>query len=115
MKKLGAAAAALLFLAAAAPAPDAETRADIRCFIAVSSLMESEDEAMRQAGSMASQYYLGRIDGRVPDLDLESAVAAELPIDQAALQALMQSCGAELEKRGQEVVAVGKRLTARGL
>ena len=108
--------AAFFCLVAAAPAPDPETRADLRCFIAISALTGSEDAATQQAGMIGSRYFLGRIDGRSPGLDLENAIAAEAAdMDEAQQKALLESCGAQLAKRGSEVVAAGERLEARGL
>jgi hypothetical protein len=105
-----------LLLAAAAPPLDPETKKDVRCFLALSMLNENEDEGIRQAGLLGSQYYLGRIDGRVPGLDLEAALEAEAgSIDEAAHTALLESCGKLMETRGSEVVAIGEALERRGL
>ncbi len=107
---------ALWPLAAAVAAPlDEETRKDVRCLIIVGQLSKSEDPQVRDAGRIAGQYFLGRIDGRAPALDLESAVAAEVAAAIADQKALFPYCGDLMKKRGAEVEAVGKRLTARGI
>src|SRR5689334_22708996 len=102
----------LPFLLSAAPVQDA-TRSDVRCFIVVSSLADSNDDAAKTAGMMGTEYYLGRIDGRSPGLDLEAAVARELPISATHNANLLRSCGALMQKRGSEVEAVGRRLQAK--
>jgi hypothetical protein len=42
-------------------------------------MITSPDPTQKIAGTMAHSYWLGRIDGRTPQLDLEAGVLAELP------------------------------------
>jgi hypothetical protein len=102
-------------LAAAAAPLDEETRRDVRCFILIAQLSTSDDPETRDAGRIGSQYFLGRIDGRAPGLDLEAAVAAEAPAALAGQKTLLPRCGELMKKRGDEVEAIGNRLTARGI
>ena len=45
--------------------------------IVLGQLSQSGDQTMRAAASTASQYYFGRIDGRVADAELEAAIWRE--------------------------------------
>ena len=103
------------WVAAAATPMDEVTRKDVHCLIAVGQLVKSDDPKLRDAGRLAGQYFLGRIDGRAPALDLEAAVAAEIAAATAEQKALFTYCGELMRKRGQEVEAIGNRLTARGI
>lgn len=108
-------AASLPMLAAAAP-PGAEDRADVRCLVVAYHLAGNEDKEISQAGILISQYYLGRLDGRSPGLDLEAAIEAETKgMDDAQMKALLERCGAEVEKRGKDVEALGTRLEKKGI
>jgi hypothetical protein len=55
-------------------------------------------------------YYIGRIDGRVPQVDLEALLVKELSVmTQADLKSEAQRCGASLTARGQEITQIGKK------
>ena len=96
---------------AAAPPIDPETTKDIRCFVAMAAAAGDDDKTANLAGMIGGQYFLGRIDGRSPDLDLESAIAIEAPsLTDADLKALFQSCGQLMQERGQAVEAIGERM-----
>src|SRR5690349_16546544 len=97
----------LPFLLGAAPAPN-DLRNDIRCFMVASELGGSNDQSERTAGLLASEYYLGRIDGRAPGLNLEAAMMRELPISDTDRASLLRSCGARLQARGAAVQAIGE-------
>lgn len=103
------------WVAGAAAPLDVETRKDVRCLIVVGQLSKSEDPELRDAGRVASQYFLGRIDGRAPALDLEAAIAAEGAAAVADQKDLFLYCGELMKKRGAEVEAIGNRLVARGI
>src|SRR4051812_35429325 len=97
---------ALPLIVAAAPRP--ETREDVRCFLAASSMMSSDKPELKMFGSMAAQYFLGRIDGREPGVDIEAITVEEGPsMTQADVSALLRSCGALMQKRGNEIQAIG--------
>lgn len=107
--------AASLLLAGAAPPPDARTREDIRCLLATAMLADSKDPQVKQAGAAGALYYLGRLDGRSPGLDIEAAVEAEADsLTEATQGSLLKKCGATLEQRGAYLVQAGKALEKRG-
>ena len=98
-------------LIGAAPPMDAETRKDVRCFLAVSSFANDPDSKIAMSAIMGAQYYLGRIDGRAPKLDLEAVLIAEtLAFRPADMPALLLSCGQTMTERGKAVTQIGKRL-----
>jgi len=79
------------FLIAAAPAVDPETTQDVRCLVAVISLAGSDDDNAKMAAAIGSQYFLGRIDGRSPDMDLETAIKLETSrLGAAQIRSLLQ-------------------------
>ena len=106
---------ASVLLAGAAPPSDVQTKEDIHCLIAASSLTMSDDPEIKQAGGGGALYYLGRLDGRSPGLDIEKAVAAEADVlKRADPGPLFKKCGETIMRRGDYLIAVGKALEARG-
>jgi hypothetical protein len=98
----------------AGPPVDAETRKDLRCFLAVSSLADNPDPTIKMSGMIGAQYFLGRIDGRVPSLDLERALVAEAAvITNADLPPLLGACGQQIADRGEVLTVIGKRMQNR--
>jgi hypothetical protein len=104
--------AALCGALAAAPAlaQDA-TKSDMRCLLALSAAADVADGQMKPAMMAGVVYYLGRLDGRTPDLDLEAKAAAELKA--MSIQDLSDEtvrCGAALIARGKALEGIGERL-----
>ncbi|HEX5184043.1 MAG TPA: hypothetical protein VFW19_12955 [Allosphingosinicella sp.] len=118
MRKFVSIVLALPFLIGAAPPPDA-TRSDVRCLVLSLPLAGSDKPEEKQAGLVDVFYFLGRIDGRSPGFDLETAVVREETAIRASApadrQALAQSCASILEKRGGDLKTLGDHLQARGL
>lgn len=86
---------------------------DIRCFVAAINLLQTtQDSAARNAAFSSALYYLGRLDGRIPTLDLERLIVAESQkMTQSDLRSELQRCGKELSARGAVVTAIGQKLT----
>lgn len=100
----------------AAAAPSEADRSDVRCLVVSYHLAGNADKEVSNAGILVSQYYLGRLDGRSPGIDLEAAIEAESKgMDEARMKALLQSCGAAVEKRGKDIEAIGARLEKKGV
>jgi hypothetical protein len=60
-------------------------------------------------------YYMGRLDGRAPKLDLENMLIEEIKkMTSADYAAEAERCGASLKTRGQQVTQIGKNLMERG-
>lgn len=114
MKKL-AILGAMPFLVAAAPTMDAETLKDVRCFTALMVMAGTVGEEETKDVAVISQYYLGRIDARMPGLDLEAAIAAEADgLTAPQVETLVVSCADVVGKRGEELIVIGKALEERG-
>ena len=108
------------FLVSAVPPLDAETKREVRCFVAlmISADVENSnrDKPVAEAMLVGAHYYLGRLDGRVPALDLEEAVAAEVETSRAETNGeIIHSCIKAMLPRLKEVEAIGKRLEKRGI
>lgn len=92
------------------------TDADVSCLVASLHLMNSAVPEQSQAGLASFLYWLGRVDGGAPGLDLETQIAGLSPsFTDAHLNAELVRCGTEMQTRGAEVQAIGNRLQARGL
>src|SRR5689334_21642795 len=76
---------------------------DVRCFGLTLQMMQSQNCTEQMAGTMAHSYYLGRIDGRMPELDLEERVIAELPnmTKPDFFKAEATRCGPQMTARGE--------------
>lgn len=88
---------------------------DLRCLAVSLTLLSSESAEQRQAGLGSFLYWLGRVDGGNPSIDLETrlrTLSTEMTQEQIASE--LVRCGQELVRRGQEVQAVGQRLEATG-
>lgn len=97
----------------AAPAPihaqDTAVAHYVQCFVATSTLAESEDPAIKFAGLLAANFYAGHIFGKTPDIDLTAALRREAPLlGDARIRSLLVECGAEMEARGKQITAAGQ-------
>lgn len=119
MKRL--ASAVLLTLSTASTASAEATavnsqEADVSCFVATLTLLESPDPNIRTAGQAGMMYWLGKLDGAAPNLDLENRVAEIAPtMTQEMIGRELMRCGQEIVVRGREVQEIGARLQERGL
>jgi hypothetical protein len=105
----------LAIAANCARADDGATTQDLRCLAIGLRMINLGDAQHRTAGTMITMYYVGKLAGRTPDLDLESAFLRQLdqmkPDDYAAEA---RRCGAEVTAKGNQLVKVGKDLQAKG-
>jgi hypothetical protein len=97
-----------------ARADDGPTVRDVRCLAVGIRVINLGDAQHRFIGTMLTMYYVGKIAGRTPDLDLESAIIRQVgqmkPADYAAEA---RRCGAEMTAKGQQLVTIGKDMVAR--
>lgn len=100
-----------------APAKADPVRDDVRCFIVALQAMDSSDAATKMAGTMAQNYWMGRIDGHQPEIDLENMVLAEIP--EVSKPGVFESealrCGTEMQVRGAEVQKIGRNIQRRAM
>lgn len=112
--------AATLSLAVAPAAPQtaasARETADLQC-LAVSMLIGgmSEDESVKTGLMAASMFYLGRLEGRNPDVVWLDRLSEYLQAaDTEDLQAQSQRCGTEIAEFGGRIETWSARMAAAG-
>ena len=101
------------FLAASsvsAPGENAGADLDRQCFALMASLAGDEDPRLSGAGSVAAQYFLGRLDAAGSSVDPEEA-AGEAP-EGAARESLLRRCGEAMQAGGRDFRALGDALIA---
>jgi hypothetical protein len=99
------AAMAVAGLAGAAQADEWATGADVRCVVAFTALVNNP--TYRDAAASGIFYYVGRLEGRDPTLDLAKAlrqVRGAMQTSQYGSEA--QRCGAELKAKNDELKAM---------
>ena len=112
---LSAAVFATSLAATGAQAADTDVTSDGRCMVGAAAMAQNTDPKVQNAGLMAGLYYLGKLDGREPNLDLEARLKQELAqMKPAEMVAEAQRCGAQLTARGKMVTEIGARLQAQG-
>ena len=110
----GAALMTLVSLPAQAATLDRATQSDVECVAALSVAASAAEGEQLTGLAMITFYFVGRLDGRVPALDLEGALAQEaLALTEAKAQTLVKSCSAQYLKRANDIQAVGKALERR--
>jgi hypothetical protein len=81
-------------------------------------LAQSDNQAARASGLATAMYYMGRLDGHDPGLDMEKALMGEIvkyskePPEQR--RAIAVACGKQLQARGAALSVIGNHLTERG-
>jgi hypothetical protein len=106
-----AALAATTALATGARAAEADNAADARCLVAALALTQSPDPQVRAFAPAAALYFVGRLDGRAPDIDLEAAVVNQVKsMSPDALRSELQRCAGILQERGDKLKTIGADL-----
>jgi hypothetical protein len=104
---------ALALLAAQAMAPGDQVTFDIHCRIAAQAAHEQADGAMKAATLLSTMFYFGRVDSALPEAEMEQRLATESArIEGQPLGPLLEKCGAFMQQRGQQLEAIGARLTS---
>ena len=94
----------------AAP-PAKENARDMRCLIVSFDLASAKDKELETAGLLASQYFLGRLDGRSPGTDFEALLVREAErMTEAQKAELTASCLKQIEDRNKLLEAVGNKV-----
>ena len=97
-----------------AEAQEAVNIADIRCVVVGMKLSGMVNSPEQSRGILLTWYYLGRLDGRVPQLDIESLLIKEGGKMTSADYAVEANrCGTSLEEMGQKITQIGKNLIER--
>lgn len=102
-------------LATAATAQSDETTNDIRCLVVGLNLAQSQNAAARGASVLMAIYYMGRLEGRDPMLELDARITDEvLKMSTLDVQSEARRCGGELKAKGEAIAEMGKKLSERG-
>jgi hypothetical protein len=105
----------ILTIGSSARAADAQTVADAQCVVIGARLYASSDQRQRASGQILLVYFLGRIQGRSPNVDLEVLIDHEAKAMAASdLEEAMRRCGTELSTQGAEISKIGKHLSQLG-
>jgi hypothetical protein len=123
MRRLGALIAILMTVFPAVSGQAQETfsehevadTADLRCVIISVGMVSGQDAAMQVAGTVSAMYWIGRLDGRTPDYDMEARLIDQLSkmkSDDYAAEAAR--CGTILKGRGQFLQDMGRSLQKKG-
>ena len=92
-------------------AQDAATISDIRCVIVGMQLSAVANSPQQTQGIVLTWYYIGRLDGRVPKLDIESLLIGETSrMTSPEYSSETKRCLAALAEKGQQVTQIGKNL-----
>jgi hypothetical protein len=103
--------AALTLAPLQALAQDADTVADVRCVAVGIRSAELPDSREKSTGLLMALYFIGRLDGRDPKLDLEALLTAQLSKMTAAdFTAEAARCGNSLAAKGAQITHVGQDL-----
>ncbi len=99
-----------------AVAQDRQPEADLRCLVVALDMGNSVDPDIKNLAPLAAMYYIGRIEGRDPRLDLEAKLTGELmKMSAAERQAEVRRCGADLSAKGKLLSDIGANLQKKGL
>lgn len=89
-----------ILLSAAAPSTDADTSVDLRCVVAMGSSMDTKNEQAKQLAFATMLYFLGRIDGRTPELDMKARYESEAKgMNPKEAKTFVDSCLDKVRKR----------------
>jgi hypothetical protein len=103
--------AALTLVPLHAMAQDAATVADLRCVAVGIRSAELPDSRQKSTGLLMALYFIGRLDGRDPKLDLEALLSEQLSKMTAAdFTAEAARCGSSLASKGAQITHVGQDL-----
>ncbi len=106
-----AALAATTALATGARPAEADNVADVRCVVVAMGLTQSPDPQVKALAAAATLYYVGRLDGRAPDLDLEPAMVRQVnSMSMDDMRGELQRCAGALQARGDKLKAIGADL-----
>jgi len=99
-------------LASGATAQSDGTTDDVRCVVVGLNLNQSPIETLRGASVLMTIYYMGRLEGRGPNLDLKGRIADEgRKMSAGDMQSETRRCAAELRAKGEAIAEMGKNPT----
>jgi len=97
---------------AQARASDRQGIDDAQCVVVGLRMVEMTGPQQRAAGMMLAVYYLGRLDSRAPDAEVEGLIEkAAREMTEAEFRSNAVLCGKALTLKGQEIQKIGADLT----
>jgi hypothetical protein len=88
--------------------------ADVRCVVVSIGLLQSPDPRVKALATGASLYFVGRIRGHSPDLDLEAAIVKQYgTMTPEDMRDELQRCGGVLQDEGGKLKVIGEDLKNR--
>lgn len=88
--------------------------ADARCVAAYAILADSKDAKVQQAGVLGTGYFVGKLYGRSPGIDIEAILRVVGMEVKRAHQDYLARCGTELQVMGATLIKAGNALQADG-
>lgn len=91
----------------------APVKHDVQCFMLYAMGVDlAKDDKARQAASLGTMYFVGKLQVGAPGLDLAEAVRQEAEAFQTNPNAkdIGTACDAEVQKRGNELIDLGQQL-----
>ena len=88
-----------------------EISEDVRCLVIFMQMSNAQVPAAQTGGLIGSFYYMGKLDARSRDLDLEKLILTEVAnMSENSFKADATRCGNDMTKRGQAAADLGKAL-----
>ena len=104
----------VMLMAYSANAAESDDVADVQCMVVAFKLMSSGKPDLRSAGLLSAVYYIGRLDARSPNADIETLVVRQAAtMTDAEFSAEAKRCGSALSQKGQEITRIGQAIIAR--
>lgn len=94
------------------PAPLTPQAADARCVAAFGIMGSDAKEEVQRASQLGALYFYGKLVGRDPGIDLKAAMLAAATAVAPNPKPEVLRCGAELQKSGEAMQAVGASIGA---
>jgi hypothetical protein len=103
--------AASALVSVAVSAQDSDTVADVRCVAVGIRDAELPNSTQKATGTLLVLYFLGRLDGRNPTLDLEKLLAEQIAkMTEADYATESRRCGQILATKGAQITHLGEDL-----
>lgn len=110
MRMMMAVAALMSLLGTRTHAQTPEMTADLRC-VAALSIIGAQKKEYASGAALGVMYFVGRIEGRQPDFELQPALSAELGrLEPRDLGLEAERCGKLMAEKGQELNKIGRHL-----
>jgi hypothetical protein len=102
---------AVLVSPAKSLAQNQEDIADVRCVAVALRMTEMPAAEQKSTGLMMAVFYLGRLDGRTPNLDIEQSIFEQIgKMTNADYSGEAIRCGKRLSEEGRKITQISKNL-----